>query len=100
MELSYDKAALQTYMDDIGSVGSLGGSHDGDALAFRLSPALGAFVQADNDIDAAVLQVQGVGVALGAVADDGDGLAGELLQIAVLLIKNTIFHNAYLFLVK
>ena len=79
--------------DDIGSLGGLRGGHDGHALSFGLDPALGAGVQADDDVDAALLQVEGVGVTLGAVADDGDGLAGQLLEVAVLLIKNTVHGN-------
>ena len=36
--------------------------------------------QADDDVDPGVLEVEGVGVALGAVAEDGDGLAVELAR--------------------
>ena len=43
-------------------------------------------VQADAHVAAGILQVQGVGVALGAVADDGDLLAQQAAQVAVLLI--------------
>ena len=39
--------------------------------------ALGARREPDDDVDAAVAQVQRVGVALAAVADDRDGLAVE-----------------------
>ena len=82
--------------DNVGSLGRLGGGHDGHALSFRLCPALGAVVQTNNNVDAALLQVEGVGVALRAVADDGNGLARQLLKVAVLLIENTI-HLNYLF---
>ncbi len=71
-------------------------------------PALGALPQAHAHIAAGVLQVQGVGVALGAVADDGDLFALQPAQVAVLLVvhfshgKNTphkkCYENASLFL--
>ena len=83
--------------DNVGGFGGVSGGHDGQALGFGLGPALGALIQAHDDVDAAVFQVQGMGVTLGAIADDGDGLAGKLLQITVLLVENTV-HNKYLFL--
>ena len=49
-------------------------------------PALGALPQAHAHVAAGVLQVQGVGVALGAVADDGDLFALQPAQVAVLLV--------------
>ena len=79
--------------NDVGSLGSLGGGHNRQPLGLGLGPALGAVVQADDNIHAAVLQVQGMGMALGAIADDGDGLAGELLQITVLLVENAVHKN-------
>ena len=82
--------------DDVGGLGRLGGGHDGHALSFGLGPALGAVVQAHDDVDAALLQVQCVGVTLRAVADDGHGLTGQLLKVTVLLIENAI-HLNYLF---
>ena len=81
--------------DDVGSLGSLGARHDLETLSLGLCPALGALVQADDHVDAGILQVQCMGMALGAVADDGDGLAGQLLQIAVLLIKNPVLSHAH-----
>ena len=45
-----------------------------------------ALVQADDDIDAALLQVERVGVALAAVAQDGDRLALQPLRIAISLV--------------
>jgi hypothetical protein len=49
--------------------------HDGAALA-----------QADGDLDAAVVQVLRVGMALRAVADDGDVLALDEAQVGVLVV--------------
>ena len=82
--------------DDVGGLGGLGSGHDGHALGLGLGPALGAVVQAHDDVDAALLQIQRVGMALRAVADDGNGLAGQLLKVTVLLIENAIHFN-YLF---
>ena len=42
--------------------------------------------QADDDVDARLLQVQGVRVALRAVAEDRDGLALELREVGVVLV--------------
>ena len=49
------------------------------ALLERHGDRRGVGAQPDHDFDAGVLQVQRVGVALGAVADDRDGLAVEQL---------------------
>ena len=59
----------------------------GDApqpLGLRLRPALAPLVQADDDVDAGVAQVEGMGMPLAAVADDGHGLAGEAAKIGIL----------------
>ena len=47
-----------------------------------------ALAQADDDVDAGVLEVEGVGVALRAVADDGDGLAVELVEVCVVVVDH------------
>ena len=44
--------------------------------------------QADDDVDAGVLEVQRVGVALGAVADDRDGLAVEEGEVCVVVVEH------------
>ena len=54
----------------------------GLGLAHRPRP----LPQPDAHVDARVLQVQGVGVALGAVADDGDLAAGDERAVGVLLV--------------
>ena len=83
--------------DDVGNLCRLGAGHDLHSLSFGLCPALGAFVKTDDHIHAAVFQVQSVGVTLGAVTDNRNGFAFELLQIAILLIENPC-HSIYLFL--
>ena len=56
-----------------------------DVEAGRLGrvPRAAARPQADDDLGAAVAQVEGVGVALAAVADDGEGAAGEAAAVGV-----------------
>ena len=46
----------------------------------------GVRAQADDDVDAGVLEVQRVGVALGAVAEDGHGLAVEEVEVCVVVV--------------
>ncbi len=61
--------------DDIGAFDRLRIADDFEALRLGGRPGRAAFVEADDDVLAAVLQVEGMGVALGAEADDGEGLA-------------------------
>ena len=49
--------------------------------------------EADDDVDAAVLEVLGVGVALAAVADDGDGLAGQRRRVGVVVVVHARGHR-------
>ncbi len=44
--------------------------------------------QPDDDVDAGVLEVERVGVALRAVADDGDGLAVEEAEVCVVVVDH------------
>ena len=74
--------------DEVGGLGGLGAGHHLHALGLSLGPALGALVQAHNNVHAALFQVQRVSVALRAVADDGHSLARQFLKIAVLLIED------------
>ena len=46
-----------------------------------------ALIQTDDDVDAAVLEVEGVGVALGAIANDRYGLAVQQTKIGVGVVK-------------
>jgi hypothetical protein len=58
-----------------------------------LLPGLGARVQAHHYVQPAVSQVQSVGVALGAEADDADGLALDQADVRVVLVVN-LGHGA------
>ena len=67
-----------------------GVGHFGDLQAglLDLGPGSAALAQADHDLDAAVVQVLGVRMALRAVADDGDLLALDQAQVGVLVVIN------------
>jgi hypothetical protein len=58
--------------------------HHLQAGLFGLVPGGAALAQADGDLDAGVVQVLRVGVALRAVADDGDLLALDQAQVGSL----------------
>ena len=83
--------------DDVRRLRRFGHGHDGEAVLFRHGPGLAALAQADDHVAAGVAQVQRVGVALRAVADDGDLLAVELAQVAVLLIVHSCHSQTLLF---
>ena len=63
---------------------------DGKAGIDRFFPAGAAFAQTDDDVHAAFVQVVGVGVALRAVADDGDGFALQYAHVGVFVVID--FH--------
>ena len=71
---------------DVAPLGGFGDGLDGEARLLRLSPVFGALPQTHTHLAAGILQVQRVGVALRAVADDGDLLAVQVGQITVLLV--------------
>ena len=60
---------------DVGGRGGLGDRQHLEALRLGLGDRRRALAEPDDHVDARVLQVEGVGVALRAVADDGDRLA-------------------------
>ena len=72
--------------DDIRPFRGLGHGHDLQARRLGGLPVFAALPEADAHVAAGFLQVQGVGVALGAVADDADLLPVQFCDIAVLLI--------------
>ena len=67
-----------------------GGLHVGNlqTVRFGLGHGGGAATQAHGDVDAGVLQVAGMGVALGAVADDGNFLALDDREVTVFIVEN------------
>ena len=67
---------------DVALAGRVGGLEHPQAVALGRGDAAGLGTQADDDRDAGVLEIECVGVALRAVADDRDGLAVELARSA------------------
>ena len=65
---------------------------NGKAVLLRLLPAL-AGAQAEDHAAAGITQIQRMGVALGAVADDGDRLAVQIVEVAVLLVVHLCHDN-------
>jgi hypothetical protein len=66
-----------------------GDVHDLEAFGFALLGRSGTRAQGDDDVlGTAVAQVQRVGVALGAVAKDGDFLVLDQVHIAVAVVVN------------
>src|SRR6478752_1312524 len=59
-----------------------------EALGLGLGLALAALGEADAHVDAGVAKVEGVGVALAAVADDGDLLALDDRQVGVVVVEH------------
>ena len=57
-----------------------------EAAVARLLRPRGVLAQPDDDVDPGVLEVQRVGVALRAEADDGDGLAVEQPEVSVVVV--------------
>ena len=71
---------------DVAAAGGVGDRQDLEARVLGLLHRRRVLAQADDDVDAGVLEVLGVGVALGAVADDGDGLAVEEGEVCVVVV--------------
>ena len=86
--------------DDVRLLG--GGVHvdDLEAGLAGLLGGLGALAEADADVAAGVHEVQRVGVALGAVADDGDLLVLDDLGLAVVLVVDGDGHAGDSFRLK
>ncbi len=86
-----DVLIRQQNHDHVG--GANGVSHFGNlqASAFSLGPRGTALAQTDRHIDAGVAQVLSVGMALGAVTNDGDLLALDQGEVSVLIVINLHF---------
>ena len=74
--------------DEVGLGDGVGNVQDPQALGLGLGAGLRAFLQADADLDAGIAEAQGVGVALGAVADDGDLAALDDRQVGVVVVEH------------
>ena len=62
-----------------------------ETLRFGGSAAAATRVEANHNLLAVIPKVQGVGVALAAIADDADGLSRQRRQICVIVVVN-IYH--------
>ena len=77
------------------SSGGFGDFQHLEAGSFRLLGRGRALAQRNGDfLDAGILQVERMGVALAAVADDGDLLALDQVQVGVAIVINT--HGRFL----
>jgi hypothetical protein len=75
--------------DEVAPGGGLGDAHHLQALAFGLGGAGGAFAQRHDDVlGARIAQVQCVGVALAAIAQDRHLLVLDQVHIAIAIIVN------------
>ena len=74
----------------VGPFGGLGHLHDLELLALGLFHAGRGLAQRHRDVfDAGIAQIERVGMALAAVADDGDLLALDQVQVGVAIVINT-----------
>ncbi len=75
---------------DVGPFGGFRHFHDLEFLGLGLLDAGGGLAQSDRDLlDAAVAQIERVGVALAAIADNGDLFALDQVQVGVAIVINT-----------
>ena len=83
--------------DDVGPLGDFGYGADDEAGFAGLLGAGGVGAEAYADVDAGVLEVEGVGVALGAVADDGYLLALDDGEVCVCVVICLCHDESILF---
>ena len=75
---------------DVSPFGGLGYLQDLELFALGLFDALRALAQRHSDLlDAGVAQIERVGMALAAIADDGDLLALDKVQVGITIVINT-----------
>ncbi len=85
IDLPLDGVGQQDH-DHVGLGSRVGHAEDAQAIRFGLGLAPGAFMQAHAHVGAGVAQVERVGVALAAVADDGNLLAVEQRQVGLVFV--------------
>ena len=88
---------VDEHHDDVAPLGGVSHGHHLQAGLLGVGPVLGALTQAHAHVAAGVLQVEGMGMPLGAVADDGDLLAVQIAELAVLFIVHLCHCNTLLF---
>ena len=80
------RLVVDEHHHDIRPLGGGGDGLDRQPGLFGVGPVLGALAQAHAHIAAGVPQVEGMGVALGAIADDGNLPALQPAQVTILLV--------------
>ena len=83
--------------DQVGLLGGLGHREHPEPGRLGLGHRRRALAEADPHVDARLLEVEGVGVALRAVADHGDLAAGDERAVGVLLVVH-VGHRGVLLL--
>ena len=78
--------------DDVGLADGVGDVGDAQPGLLDEGPALRARSEPDHDVDPALAEVQGVGMALAAIADDRDRLPVEGLGIRVVVVVHPRRH--------
>ena len=86
----------QEHHHDVRLGGSVGNGEDTEPFSLSLGLRRRALAQADAHVDARVAEVECVGVALGAVADDGDLAALHQRTVGVGLVVDGGGHSACL----
>jgi hypothetical protein len=81
------------HLDDLRVLGRVGGGHGLEAVILGEIEVRGAGHLRDDDVDAGITQVLGLGVALAAVADDRERLAAERRQAGVLVVVHFRGHG-------
>lgn len=74
--------------DDVGPFGGVGNVLDREACFLGLGDRLRALLEGDGNLDAGIAQVQCVGVALGAVADNGNLATLDDRQVGVVVVEH------------
>ena len=77
----------QQHHDPVRLGGSIRDAQNLQAVGLGFVSGAASFVEAHHHVHAAVLEIQGVGMALGAVADDGNCLAAEQREIGIGVVK-------------
>ena len=83
--------------DDVGPPRDLGDGAYEEAGVARALGVLGAFTEADADVDAGIFEVEGVRVALRAVADDGDFFCLDKGEVSVCVVVG-LYHCFFVLL--
>ena len=76
----------------VGDFGGLGGVEDGESGGLRLGAALAVGGKTHHNIETGIPQVQGVCVALAAIADDGDLFPLQRGDVSVLFVE-ALWHE-------